>query len=533
MKKEKKCGGSSPPVALPPGKGDEIAVEAGRQQAWNADAPSFVPRMTSGDDWLDGWQGEGEAMDDLRRIVGAPVGQKRCGGSSPPVALPPGKGDEIAVESRPDSVQQSVTENSQGSLTAQQKRRIEDKREEALQKRIRRLNAGKAAASNNQGDDEAELQGSLTAQQKRRIEDQIEEALQKRRKRLDAEEAAEAREPESPSEPFTEADVRIGPSSATTVPPSPGECALGGLQSDLVPAAGQVKRRKTGKQPEANLIARWGMGSPVGQQTQPQASLMPKASHDHPPGSSQAVGSRTKFDGSRTGGEEDGAVYEEANVSRVPAMPSSPTPSLPPAVGGGSVQQPASDVSRDARGPKHDPFAESIDDDPLDDFDDQGNNGGSGSSKDDAKSLNHSSYAKKHAIAKEKLKEVKKKADAEWQEHIKRSTRIRQLSTFPEILNEASPSQEGPERFEVHESHRPMAIRSVVFCKQCGYWATKKSQKLRLPCSLKPLHSDGAHKLRRMMKGLHPDAKLSKWPEGHDARVPSTPVFLNWNSQFG
>ena len=35
------------------------------------------------------------------------------------------------------------------------------------------------------------------------------------------------------------------------------------------------------------------------------------------------------------------------------------------------------------------------------------------------------------------------------------------------------------------------------------------------------------------MKGLHPEAKLRIWPEGHDARVPSIPVFLNWNSQFG
>ena len=189
--------------------------------------------------------------------------------------------------------------------------------------------------------------------------------------------------------------------------------------------------------------------------------------------------------------------------------------------------------------PKHDPFAEFVEHDHFDNSFDQntatdqeppGRSESSSSNgvEDATKPL---SYARKHTIAKEKLKGVKKNADAKWQEHIRNSTRIRQLSTLPNILDEGSSSPGGPERFEVHGSHRLMAIRSVVFCKQCGYWATKKSQKLKRPCNNKPSHSDGAHKLRRMMKGLHPDAKLRKWPEGHDARVPSAPVFLDWNSQ--
>ena len=179
---------------------------------------------------------------------------------------------------------------------------------------------------------------------------------------------------------------------------------------------------------------------------------------------------------------------------------------------------------------KHDPFAESLDEDCLDE---QPEDDSKDLHANDVKPLNLPSYAKKHEIAREKLKEVKKKADAKWQEHIRSSTRIMQLSTLPSIRDGGSSSSEGPERFEVHASHKVMAVRSVVFCTQCGYWATKKSQKLKMPCNLKPLHSDGAHKLRRMLKGLHPEAKLHTWPEGHDARVPSVPVLLNWNSKYG
>ena len=184
---------------------------------------------------------------------------------------------------------------------------------------------------------------------------------------------------------------------------------------------------------------------------------------------------------------------------------------------------------------KYDPFAEDLNDHIDEHFDavhfddhfpeDYLNNV-------EQKTANFASYAKKQAAARAKLKGVKKIADAKWQEHIRSSTRIRQLSTHPDT-REGSSNPGEPERFEVHESHRLMAVRSVVFCKTCGYWATKKSQKLKAECSLKPLHSDGSHKLRRMLRGLHPEAKLRTWPEGHDARVPHDPVPLHWNSQHG
>ena len=88
----------------------------------------------------------------------------------------------------------------------------------------------------------------------------------------------------------------------------------------------------------------------------------------------------------------------------------------------------------------------------------------------------------------------------------------------------------GPARFKVHPSHLTMAIRSIVFCKACGYWGAKKSQKLQKQCPGKPQHSDGAHKLRRMLNGLHPESSVREWPDGHDARVPSQSVSVEWSS---
>ena len=124
------------------------------------------------------------------------------------------------------------------------------------------------------------------------------------------------------------------------------------------------------------------------------------------------------------------------------------------------------------------------------------------------------------------MREVRKRADVKWREHIRSSVHLRHLLTEPEVLDESV----GPERFKIHSTHRVMAIRSVVFCKACGHWAVKKTQKLQRPCNLKPQNEDVAQKLRRMTKGLHPDSRVVKWPEGHDARVPTKPVFIDWHT---
>ena len=136
--------------------------------------------------------------------------------------------------------------------------------------------------------------------------------------------------------------------------------------------------------------------------------------------------------------------------------------------------------------------------------------------------------ADKHTIASTKLKEVKAKADATWQTHISSSARIAQL-TEPAVL-EPGGQHNGPARFEVHPSHRTMALRSVVFCKSCGYWSSKKSQKLQIQCLLKPPHSDGVHKLKRMVNGMRPDRKVLMWPGGLDTRIKTSPVPIDWVS---
>ena len=135
----------------------------------------------------------------------------------------------------------------------------------------------------------------------------------------------------------------------------------------------------------------------------------------------------------------------------------------------------------------------------------------------------------KYAAASEKLKLVRTKADQSWQKHLSSSVRVAQLlGTAPKVMEE-NVEEVGTPRFKVHPTHSTMAVRSIVHCKVCGYWASKKSQKLQEQCPKKPPHSDGAHKLKRMLQGLHPDARISTWPDGHDARVPSQPVSVDWS----
>ena len=67
---------------------------------------------------------------------------------------------------------------------------------------------------------------------------------------------------------------------------------------------------------------------------------------------------------------------------------------------------------------------------------------------------------------------------------------------------------------KIHPTHHKMMIRHIVFCKWCGYNASRKSQKLVEVCSTKPKHNNVAQQLRRMMKGKHPDSKQLSWSGG-------------------
>jgi hypothetical protein len=137
--------------------------------------------------------------------------------------------------------------------------------------------------------------------------------------------------------------------------------------------------------------------------------------------------------------------------------------------------------------------------------------------------------AKKYAISSAKLQQVKDNADDTWRRHLSNSTRISQLTGTTPSLGEANSGNTDKPRFQIHASHKTMALRSIVHCKLCGYWASKKSQKLQLQCPGKPPHADGMHKLRRLLAGLHPDARVKEWPDGHDARIPSCPVEVDWS----
>ena len=72
-----------------------------------------------------------------------------------------------------------------------------------------------------------------------------------------------------------------------------------------------------------------------------------------------------------------------------------------------------------------------------------------------------------------------------------------------------------------------MMIRNIVFCKWCGYNASRKTQKLTEVCHKKPKQSDVAQQLRRMMRGLHPDRNVQEWPGGLSTKGVHHPINLD------
>ena len=156
----------------------------------------------------------------------------------------------------------------------------------------------------------------------------------------------------------------------------------------------------------------------------------------------------------------------------------------------------------------------------------QGGSDNSGSSRPEDRPASSST---KHAFSSAKLEQAKEHANETWKRHLGSSERLSQLMGTLPSMTDGSPSGAPQQRFKVHQSHATMALRSIVHCKLCGYWASKKSQKLQEECPRKPPHADGAHKLRRMLSGLHPDAKVKIWPDGHDARIPTQPIPVDWS----
>ena len=79
----------------------------------------------------------------------------------------------------------------------------------------------------------------------------------------------------------------------------------------------------------------------------------------------------------------------------------------------------------------------------------------------------------------------------------------------------------------VHTSHRRMLLRNILFCKRCGYWSSKKTQKLSTECRLVPPHSDGRAKLKRMLDGYHPDRTVQAWSDGLSTAIKVKPINLD------
>ena len=83
------------------------------------------------------------------------------------------------------------------------------------------------------------------------------------------------------------------------------------------------------------------------------------------------------------------------------------------------------------------------------------------------------------------------------------------------------------EFLKIHPSHHKMMVHNIVFCKWCGYHASRKAQRLVEACFKKPKHNNVAQQLRRMMKGKHPDKKQLVWPGGLSTSVTHKPISLD------
>ena len=133
--------------------------------------------------------------------------------------------------------------------------------------------------------------------------------------------------------------------------------------------------------------------------------------------------------------------------------------------------------------------------------------------------------------------ELKNLVSSEWKKHGEASSRpsvTRTASGSTSVINEqrdpktiSSDAPPAANATKIHKSHHKMRIRDINFCKHCGYNSSRKPQKLKEPCHLKPKHNFAAQQRRRMLAGYHPNANLEFWPDGLSTLVRCHPTNLD------
>ena len=131
----------------------------------------------------------------------------------------------------------------------------------------------------------------------------------------------------------------------------------------------------------------------------------------------------------------------------------------------------------------------------------------------------------KYDEASRQLRIAKETARRSWVRHGTSSSSTG-VSRDPRV-NASIDEAQVPFASEVHPSHHKMLLRNVLFCRKCGYWGSRKTQKLTSQCQNMPPHSDGKCKLNRMMNGLHPDRNIKQWTDGLDAQIRTAPINLD------
>ena len=139
---------------------------------------------------------------------------------------------------------------------------------------------------------------------------------------------------------------------------------------------------------------------------------------------------------------------------------------------------------------------------------------------------NKSRWKELREMASKILRDEKEATRAQWAQHLSNSNLL--PMRLPQVETLEAGQEYSNDNDHIHTSHLRSMVRSIVFCRRCGYWASKKSQKLKEACLGAPANNFNKGTLKRLLNGFHPDCKkVTLWPDGAATSVPTPPIPLD------
>lgn len=118
--------------------------------------------------------------------------------------------------------------------------------------------------------------------------------------------------------------------------------------------------------------------------------------------------------------------------------------------------------------------------------------------------------AENQSEARRLVKQHRFDTDALWNQHLSRQARQEpRLPALSEFGSRTAPAYE-----KLHSTHVLMRLKSIVFCRVCGYWMQERPQCLARACKGRPVRSDDKSRLKKPPNGRHLERKVECWPDG-------------------